>query len=92
MRWGLGEGGRLPGAQALEGGLDALAVQDDVSQLDVLIAADQIRQLEQLDGGVMGLRGEQRERVADELLVLVDQLTLDPPHLRATERIELRSA
>jgi hypothetical protein len=79
MRWVLGEGGRLPGAEALEGGLDALAVQHDVPELDVLVAADQVRQLEQLDCRVVRLRGEQREGLADEPLVLVDQHALDTP-------------
>ena len=52
-------GRRLAGAQALEERVGALAEEDDVAQLDLLVAADQVGQLEQLERGRVGVRREQ---------------------------------
>ena len=54
----------FPGAQALHDGVCALAEQHDVAELDLLVAADHVGQLEQLERRRVRLGREQRERLA----------------------------
>ncbi len=50
---------RLAGAQALHDRVCALAEQDHVAELDLLVAADHVRELEELERRGVRLRGEQ---------------------------------
>src|SRR5207302_3440450 len=62
------------------------------SELDLLVAPDQVRELCQRDGAFPGLRAEVDERLLHERLILADQLPLDPAHARPAERVERGAA
>src|SRR4051812_21597044 len=58
-----------------------------VGQLDVLVAADDVRQAGDLRDGPVRRRIEVHQRVVDQALVLADQLALDAPHLGVAEDV-----
>src|SRR5215213_469292 len=80
---------RLRASKALAQRLGPLAEEGHVTELDLLVATDHVGQLEQLQRGGVTLRRQLGEHLGHHLLVLVDQLALDPAHARVAERVEL---
>src|SRR5258706_11978356 len=68
--------------------LDLPAVRLDVAQLDVLVAANAVRQPRGLDRALVGVAREPAQRPLDQRAVLAGQRPLDAADLGAAEWIE----
>src|SRR5207253_455344 len=64
----------------------------DVTELDLLVAADQIGQTRELHGALVAFGRETDQRLLDERAILAGQLPLDPSHRGEAEGIERRAA
>src|SRR5262249_13338939 len=64
----------------------------DVAELDLLVAANQVRQARDLDHPLVALRRQTDERLLDESAVLARELALDPSDCRKAEGVEWRAA
>src|SRR5512138_3776826 len=74
--------------QLARGGAEAL----DAAQLDLLVAANHVRQLRELYGALVGGRPEVVQGLLDQAAVFADQRALDAPHMGVAEDVQGRAA
>src|SRR5207244_11801476 len=64
----------------------------DLAELDVLVAANDVREVRELHGALVTLGRERGQRLLDQRAVLANQLALHATDLGLSERIECRAA